>query len=219
MRTVAQIRSNHPLDQVIQDGSPLCRLNEFYPEFTTALEEYGRAMQRRHTAADPADCEVCQARPADRKEAYFWQTMVNPEFAFTKLDLLMLFLGRAGFSIQQTVVNFQTAHRVCHRCSSHSRKNRALSVFVKSVSFFLLIICLGFTIIGGGGVLYSLKQTQTFEAGFAALFACGVFGLAAAYIGHKWEAQLRVPAAFRSIGRHPFWLARVQVLASPDSNH
>lgn len=210
MEAVAQFRTNHPLDNVIQDNSPLSRLNDFYPDFTTALQEYGRAMQQRHTASGPAECEICQTLPADLKETYVWQTMVNPEFAFTKLDLLFLFLGRTGFSIQQTVINFQTAHCVCRRCSADAGRNRALSVLVKSISFFLLIICLGGTIIGGGGVLYSLKQTGTFEAGFAALFGCGVVGLAAAYVGHKWESQLRVPMPFRSIGRSPFWLARVQ---------
>jgi hypothetical protein len=213
METIAQVRSNHPLDNVIEDtSSPLSRLNDFYPDFTTALQDYGRAMQRRHTASDPGECEVCQTLPADRKEAYVWQTMVNPEFTFTKLDFLKLFLGRVGFTIQQTVINFQTAHCVCRRCSSRARKSRGLSVLVKSVSFFLLIICLGAAIIGGGGVLYSLKQTQTFETGFAGLFGFGVVGLAAAYLGHKWESQLRVPTAFRSIGRYPFWLAKVQTL-------
>jgi hypothetical protein len=211
METIAQIRRNHPLDHVIEDtSSPLSRLNDFYPEFTTALQEYGRAMQQRHTASGPADCEICQTLPADHKEAYVWQTMVNPEFAFTKLDLLMLFLGRAGFSIQQTVINFQTAHNVCRRCSANAKRNRALSVLVKSISFFLLIICLGLAMLGGVGVLYSLKQAGRFEAGFALAFGLGVAGLIASYFGHKWESQLRVPTPFRSIGRHPFWLAKVQ---------
>ena len=210
METVAQMGTNHPLDHVIRNNSPLSELNEFYPEFTTALQEYGRAMQRRYTASNPEQCEVCHATPADVKEFYLWQTMVNPEFTFTKLDLLMLFLGRAGLTLQQTVINFQTAHCVCRKCSSHGKKNRALSILVKSISFFLLIVCLGFAIIGGGGVLYSLKQTGTFESGFATAFAFGAVGLIASYLGHRWESNLRVPAPFRLIGRSPFWLVKVQ---------
>jgi hypothetical protein len=210
MDTTAFAGVNRPLEMVINANLPLRTLNEYYPETTTALQEYGRVMQQRFTASNPSECEICRVKPGPVTQLYAWHTMVNPEFTFTKLDMLMLFLGRAGVTLKQTVIQFETAHGLCPSCVTAIKTRRTLSVAVKAVAFFLLVVCLALAVIGGGGVLYSLKKTGTFEAGFALSCGIGAVGLALAYLGHKWESKLRVPAPFRFIGRAPFWLAKVR---------
>ena len=210
MDTTAYAGISRPLEMVINANLPLRALNEFYPETTTALQEYGRVMQQRFTASNPSECEICRVKPGTVIQMYDWRTMVDPEFTFTKLDMLMLFLGRAGVTLKQTVLQFETAHGLCPSCVTATKTKRTFSVMVKAVAFFLLVVCLALVIIGGGGVIYSLKKTGAFEAGFALSFGIGVVGLALAYLGHKWESKLRVPASFRFIGRAPFWLAKVR---------
>lgn len=207
------------LKSIIASNRPLKSLKELFPYGITdsSLMEYGKARHRRHTGAEQSHCEICHSTAVSQLQAYRWITMVQPKFTFTSFNFLMLFFGRIGITLQQTEISFETAHCVCQSCAVRTRIRRMLSVVAKGIAFFVLLLSLAVTVMGGGSVVYDSLQGNPVDHEFLWLFFAGLGGLFISWLGHKCERSLRIPSPFRSIGLHPFWLSRVYVIRKCES--
>ena len=195
--------------EIIESDKPLIGLLQHFGTGLDALRFYAGCMADRFRRESVGTvCCACRRNSVSRIQAFCWRTMVNPRFAFTRHDALMLLAGRVGVTLQQTVIDFATVHGFCESCASKTKRNRVLSVIVKSVAFFLLIICIGMVVIGGGAAIV-LRADPKDRNEFLVCFFLGVIGLIASVLGHVWERKLRIPASFRTIGRKPFYLEKV----------
>ncbi len=206
--------SGEDIDQVLEGRRPLRSLMKHFGSAVSALTFYGNRMQQKyHTAAPPGTCVMCGKPNGTVTETYYWKAFVRPRFKFGALDAVLLFLGRVGFTVEQTVVSFVTTHQLCADCGAKARFRRGLSVAIKAAAFFCLVIGLGLTILGGAGFVYlkirATAQAQRDAHGFALACALGIVGIVASILGHRLETLLRVPPRLRVIGRKPFLLAKV----------
>jgi hypothetical protein len=73
-----------------------------------------------------------------------------------------------------------------------------------------------FLIAGGAAIMFwsDPKDRNEFLVGFSV----GVIGLIASIFGHIWERNLRIPKFARTIGRKPFFLAKVMNCNSSGAN-
>lgn len=195
--------------QIIESDQPLIGLMDQFGNGLNALRFYAAEMTDRFGRATVGtQCCCCERRSVSRVDVFCWRALVNPRFAFTRMDALMLLAGRVGMTLQHTVVDFATFHGFCEDCASKTKRARWFSVVVKSISFFLLLVCMMVIAIAGGGVIMfwsDPKDRHEFLIGFLA----GAFGLVASIYGHVWERNLRIPKFARTIGRKPFFLAKV----------
>jgi hypothetical protein len=196
--------------QIIESDRPLIGLMGQFGSGMDALKFYAGKMTHhfRQDAVGAQQCCCCERKSASRVQMFCWRALVNPRFAFTRTDALLLLAGRVGMTLQHTVVDFATFHGLCDSCASNAKRNRFVSVVVKSISFFLLLVCMGFIVFAGGAAIMfwsDPKDRHEFLIGFF----IGVIGLIASVFGHKWERNLRIPKFARTIGRKPFFLVKV----------
>jgi hypothetical protein len=202
------------IEGIIAGDLPLRALKKTYPEAVTGLIEYGNAMHRLYYGERYIDCEICKTKPTSEVQAYEWVAKVRPGFSFGVLDWLLWLLGFVGVKVQERVLEFETAHYLCASCVKTTRMNRALAVPVKGVAFFILVVSVGATIMGLGGVAWMFNAKAEWDMGFVSTSVAGIAGLIAGWIGHKFERSLRIPFPFRTIDRPPFRLSKVRVIST-----
>ncbi len=170
-----------------------------------ALKFYaGKMTHRFRPDAVGTQCCCCERKSVSRVQMFCWRALVNPRFAFTRTDALMLLAGRVGMTLQHTVVDFATIHGFCESCASNVKRNRLISVVVKSISFFLLLVCMLFFVIAGGAAIMFWSDPKGRHECLIG-FSIGAIGLIASVFGHIWERNLRIPIFARAIGRKPFF--------------
>lgn len=195
--------------KIIESGRPLIGLMEQFGSGLDALQFYAGEMARRYRpAAVGKQCCCCGRNPVSRVQMFCWSAFVNPRFAFTRRNALELLIGHLGVTLRHTVVGFETFHGLCESCASKAKRNRIYSVVVKSISFFLLLVCIGLVLFSGGGAVM-FKSDPKDRVEFLVGFFIGVIGLTASIFAHGWERRLRIPKYFQTIGRKPFLLEKV----------
>ena len=195
--------------QIIESNRPLIGLMGQIGNGLDVLKFFGdRMAQRFSSTAVGAQCCCCQKKPVSGVQVFYWRALTNPQFAFTRTDALLLFVGRLGVNLRQTIVEFATFHGLCLSCASKIKRNRLFSVIVKSISFFLLLVCLMITVFSGGGAVMFWTDEKDRHSWLIGLFV-GVIGLIASIFGHIWERNLSVPKFSATIGRKPFYLEKV----------
>ena len=195
--------------EIVESDKPLIGLMQHFGSGLDALRYYAERMTNRFRRDNVGtQCCFCERKSVARVQAFCWRTLVNPRFAFTRNDALMLLAGRVGMTLQHTVIDFATVHGFCESCASRAKRNRVLSVLVKSIAFFLLIVCIGMVLIGGGAAII-MRADPKDRNEFLICFFIGVIGLIASVFGHIWERRLRIPVSLRTIGRKPFYLEKV----------
>lgn len=195
--------------EIVESDKPLIGLIQHFGSGSDALRFYAERMTHRFRGDGVGmQCCSCKRNSVSRVQAFHWRALVNPKFAFTRLDALLLLAGRVGMTLQHTMIDFATVHGFCDSCAATVKRNRLFSVVIKSVAFFTLIVCIGMVLIGGGAVVVMSPDPKDRNE-FLICFLVGVFGLIASTFGHVWERRLRIPPPLRMIGRKPFYLEKV----------
>jgi hypothetical protein len=196
-------------NQLIDSEKPLIGLMEHFGSGLDALRFFtGKMSNRFRQEAVGEQCCWCKREPVSRVHAFCWRALVSPRFAFTHINALMLLAGRLSVSIQHTSVDFVTFHGLCEPCAKKAKLNRFCATAIKSISFFLLLVCLGMCVFGGGAALLFWADSKDRKECLI-VFAIGVAGLIASVFGHIWERNLRILKFVRSVGRKPFDLVKV----------
>lgn len=198
------------LTQVLDGRLPLSVLIR-QGDTERALTIYAEQMQRKYSripAGTP--CVSCEQNAGSVIEFYRWAASCNERVKFGALSVLLLFVGWIRFTRQWTVVRFETAHCFCPKCARKTKLRRGLSVIVKGITFFCLLVGLVLGIPCGTAVLYFKSIGADHDAkGFIWGALVGFAGLAIGIVGHRWEKILQIPPKIRFIGRSPFYLSAV----------
>ena len=198
-------------NQIVNSEKSLIGLREYFGSGLDALRYFAEKMSNRFgREAVGEQCCWCKRESVTRVHAFRWRALVSPRFAFTHIDALMFLLGNLSVTIRHTTVDFVTYHGLCESCGEKTKLCRFCAVAIKSISFFLLLVCLGLCVFGGGAALLFWSDPKSRKECLTG-FLIGVVGLIASVFGHIWERNLRIPKFVRSVGRKPFDLAKVVV--------